>query len=103
MFEQLDAIVKRCDELTQLLSDPAVIADPDALRNHAKEQAELRPIVASYQEYGKVRDELQDNRELLANDTLEEEFAELVREEVATLEARLKTLEQELRLALLPQ
>jgi len=102
MFEQLDATVKRFDELTQLLGDPVVIADPDALRNHAKEQSELRPIVASYQEYCKARDELQDNRELLANETLDEEFAELVREEVATLEARLKTLEQELRLALLP-
>lgn len=103
MFEQLDATVRRFEELTQLLGDPAVIADPDALRNHAKEQAELRPIVATYQEYCKVRDELQDNRELLANEPLEAEFAELVREEVATLEARLKALEQALRLALLPQ
>jgi len=103
MFEQLDATVKRFDELTQFLGDPAVIADPDALRQHAKEQSDLRPIVAGYQAYCKARDELQDNRELLANETLEEEFAELVREEVATLEARLKALEQELRLALLPQ
>lgn len=103
MFEQLDATVKRFEELTQLLGDPAVIADPDALRNHAKEQAELRPIVASYQEYCQVRDELQDHQNLLANEPLEVEFAELVREEVTTLGARLKALEQALRLALLPQ
>ena len=103
MFEKLDATVKRYEELTQRLSDPAVFADPEALRNCAKEQADLKPVVDKYHEYCKGRQELQDNQELLANEALEAEFAELVEEEVATLSARLETLVHELRLSLLPR
>ena len=102
MFEQLDATVQRYEELTELLGDPEVISDPDKLRTYAKEQADLRAVVASYQEFCKVRDELQENQELLETEALEEEFAELVKEEVASLQERLETLQQELRLALLP-
>lgn len=103
MFEKLDALVKRDEELTQRLSDPAVFADPEAMRDYAKEQAELKPVVHKYQEYCHARQELQDTQELLAHEAPEEEFAELVKEEVATLRARLETLEHELRLSLLPR
>jgi peptide chain release factor 1 len=85
------------------LSDPAVLSDPDALRRYAKEQAELRPILTIYQAYGKARQELQDNQELLHGETLESEFAALVQEEIAALQQRLEALEQELRLLLLPR
>ncbi|WP_089935247.1 peptide chain release factor 1 [Candidatus Entotheonella palauensis] len=103
MFEQLEATAKRYDELNRLLGDPAVLADSDALRTLAKEQAELRPIVDSYHEYCKVQQELEDNRSLLSQDGLEDDFVELVEEEISTLRERLEALEQDLRLALLPQ
>ncbi len=102
MFEQLDTAVKRYEELTQLLGAPEVLTDPEALRQHAKEQADLRPVVLMYQEYCKARDDLRDHEELLANEALETDFADLVREEVGTLRERLETLEQQLRLALIP-
>jgi peptide chain release factor 1 len=103
MFDKLESIAKRYDELTRLLGDPAVLCDPDMLRRHAKEQAELRPIVTAYQAYGKTRQELQDNQELLHSETLESEFAALVQEEITVLQQRLAALEQELRLLLLPR
>jgi peptide chain release factor 1 len=103
MFEKLQAIVKRHEELTRLLSDPTVFSDPELLRNYAKEQAELRPIVTTYTTYERTRQELQDNQELLQGEALEPEFAALVREELASLTPRLATLEQELRLLLLPR
>jgi len=103
MFDQLEAMVERYEELTQLLGDPKVLAAPELLRNCAKEQSDLRSIVATYQAYCKARDELRDNEELLETEPPESEFAELVREEVAGLRERLETLEEELRLALLPQ
>ena len=103
MFEKLEVTVKRYEELALLLSDPAVFADPESLRNYAKEQAELKPVVEMYREYCKGRQEQQDNEELLENEALEVEFAALVREEVAMLHERLAGLEQALRLALLPR
>lgn len=103
MFEQLEATVKRYDELMHLLSDPAALAVPDALRMHAKEQADLRPIVEAYQEYCKTQRELEENQTLLSQETLEAEFVELVEEENAALQDRLGRLAQDLRVALLPQ
>jgi peptide chain release factor 1 len=103
MFEKLQSIVKRYTELTRLLSDPAVFSDPEMLRNYAKEQAELRSIVTTYEAYDKTRRELQENEELLQGESLDQEFATLVREEIDSLTPRLETLAQELRRLLLPR
>jgi peptide chain release factor 1 len=103
MLEKLESVVKRHEELTALLSDPTVLSDPEMLRQYAKEQADLRPIVAAYQAYRKVRKELRENQELLESEALESEFLALVREEIATLTQRLEGLEQEIRVLLLPQ
>jgi peptide chain release factor 1 len=103
MFEKLESVIKRHEELTALLSDPAVLADPDLLRQYAKEQADLRPIVNAYRDYRKVSQELQDNQELLTSEAPDSEFVSLVRDEIALLSARLENLEQELRVLLLPQ
>jgi len=103
MFEKLQSIVTRYEELTRLLSDPAVFSDPEMLRNYAKEQAELRPIVTTYEASDKTRRELQENQELLQGEALDHEFATLVREEIDSLTPRLETLEQELLRLLLPR
>ena len=103
MLEKLQSIVKRYEELTRLLSDPAVFSAPEMLRNYAKEQAELRPIVTTYEAYDKTHRELQDSQELLPGEALDHELAALIREEIASLTPRLETLEQELRLLLLPR
>jgi peptide chain release factor 1 len=103
MLEKLESVVKRQEELTSLLSDPTVLADSEMLRQYAKEQAELRPIVAAYQAYRKDSKELQENQELLANEALESDFLALVREEITTLTQRLEALAQEMRVLLLPQ
>ena len=88
MFDKLESIAARYNELNGLLSDPAVLANPDSLRTYAKEQADLRLIVTAYQEYCQARDELQDNQELLQGEALDDEFAALVGEEIATLTQR---------------
>ncbi len=103
MFEKLESVARRSEELTALLSDPAVLADPETLRRYAKEQADLRPVVNAYHEYRKLRKELRENQELLDSEDQDSEFAALIKEEVATLSARLETLETELRTLLLPR
>jgi peptide chain release factor 1 len=103
MFEKLESIAQRSEELTKLLSDPAVFADPEMLRRYAKEQADLRLVVSTYQEYRKLQQELQENQELLDSESPESEFTALIKEEVVSLTARLETLETELRSMLLPR
>jgi peptide chain release factor 1 len=103
MFDKLESVARRSEELTKLLSDPAVLADPETLRRYAKEQADLRPVVSAYHEYRKLQQELRDNQELLDSEGQDSEFIVLIKEEVAALTARLETLETELRTMLLPR
>jgi peptide chain release factor 1 len=103
MFEKLESVARRSEELTKLLSDPAVLADPETLRRYAKEQADLRPVVSAYHEYRKLQQELRENQELLDSEGQDSEFTTLIKEEVAALSARLVTLETELRTMLLPR
>jgi peptide chain release factor 1 len=103
MFEKLESVARRSEELTALLSDPAVLADPETLRRYAKEQADLRPVVNAYHEYGKLQKELRENQELLDSEDQDSEFAALIKEEVVTLSTRLETLETALRTLLLPR
>jgi peptide chain release factor 1 len=103
MFDKLESVARRSEELTKLLSDPAVLADPETLRRYAKEQADLRPVVSAYHEYRKLQQELRENQELLDSEGQDSEFIALIKEEVAALTARLETLETELRTMLLPR
>jgi len=103
MFEKLESVAQRSEELTKLLSDPAVLAEPETLRRYAKEQADLRPVVTAYQEHRKLLQELRENQQLLDSEAPDSEFAALIKEEVASLTARLEMLETELRTLLLPR
>jgi peptide chain release factor 1 len=103
MFEKLESVARRSEELTVLLSDPAVLADPETLRRYAKEQADLRPVVNAYHEYCKLQKELRENQELLDSEDQDSEFAALIKEEVAALSTHLETLETSLRTLLLPR
>ena len=103
MFEKLESVARRSEELMKLLSDPTVLADPETLRRYAKEQADLRPVVSAYHEYRKLQEELRENQELLDSEGQDSEFAALIKEEVASLTARLEPLETELRTMLLPR
>jgi peptide chain release factor 1 len=103
MFEKLESVARRSEELTKLLSDPTVLADPETLRRYAKEQADLRPVVSAYHEYRKLQEELRENQELLDSEGQDSEFTALIKEEVASLMVRLEPLETELRTMLLPR
>jgi peptide chain release factor 1 len=103
MFEKLESVARRSEELTKLLSDPTVLAAPETLRHYAKEQADLRSVVSAYHEYCKLQEELRENQELLDSEGQDSEFIALIKEEVAALTARLEPLETELRTMLLPR
>ena len=68
MFEQVTDVVRRYDELNDLLSSPEVIKDPEKLRTFARERAELTDLVETYEEYTRLAKELEDTRALLQED-----------------------------------
>ena len=64
MFQKLEAVEKRFEELTQKISDPQVIANQNEWRELMKEHAELEPIVEKYREYKKVQKQFDDAKEM---------------------------------------
>lgn len=102
MLERLEAIGRRYEELNQLLSDPQVLEDPKKLRKYAKEQADLEEKYQSYCEYKKVVEQLQEAKEML-EEKLDEEMLDLVKMEIDELNERKKSLEDKLRILLLPK
>ena len=101
IWEKLAAIEARYDELNRLLADPEVISNPARLRELAQEQAEISETVEVYRRYRAVVKELESTEEMLAG-PLEEEVAELVREEIEKLRQQRDGLYEELKRLLLP-
>ncbi len=101
MFDRLQAVVKRYEELESLMADPQVMQDYERMIAYAKEHAELEETVRTYRDYLRVREELNAARQML--DEEDPELRALAHEEVARLEADQSTLEARLRQLLLPK
>jgi peptide chain release factor 1 len=102
MLEKLQAVEERFEELNRLMADTTVATDPRRLRQYAQEQAELDEVVQIYRRYRDTSSQLAQTREML-DDSLEEEMLEMVRQEVADLEARERQLYERLKVLLLPK
>jgi peptide chain release factor 1 len=98
---KLKSVEGRYQELTRLVSDPAVQSDPPSYRTHSKALAELQPLVDRYREYQQAQDQLAQARDVAAS--ADPDLQALAREEIASLEQRLETLSQELRQLLTPR
>lgn len=92
MIDKLTEIERRYDELTQLLSDPDVIANQDSWQKYAKAQAGMTEIVEAFREYKSVLKSLEDTESLLSEklDPELKEMAELEREELISKRGSLK-------------
>ena len=101
MFEKLDEVEKRYEELVRLLADPRVLANPREMQKLARERAEISKLVESYRLYKKVDEEIEESRSLLLES--DEEMRELAKSELQALKERQTALEQEIRVLLLPR
>ncbi|MFQ5924750.1 MAG: peptide chain release factor 1 [Dehalococcoidia bacterium] len=102
MQEKLESLEKRYGELNQFMAQPEVAADFERLQSLAKEQAGISDLVAKYREYKKTSQSLEETRAMLEKG-LDEEMAALVKEEIETLDARLRSLMKEIKLTLMPR
>ena len=103
MFEQLKAIQKRFDEVTAQLSDPEVIRDQSRYRPLAKEHADLTPLMEAYGRYVKLDRELEEQEAMLADATEDAELKAMAQAEIPALKTQLATLEEDIKLLLLPK
>ena len=102
MLEKLQALEEKYEELTRQMSDPQVLGDPVRYRKLAKAHSDLEEIVAKFREYRQVLSALEEAY-LLQEEPQEEEFAELLREEIDGLKEAKENLENELQILLLPK
>ena len=102
MFDKLEDIVLRLEEVLNQLQHPDVANDQNRFRKLMKEQAELTPIVEAYKEYKACKQNIEDSLELL-NEESDEEMRELAKEELNESKARVEELENELKILLLPK
>lgn len=72
MFQKLEDVEKRYDELTKKISDPEIIAQNKEWQKMMKEHSELTPIVEKYREYKKISQSIKDNEEMLSDPELKE-------------------------------
>ena len=101
MFDKLDFITEKYDELAQKVSDPEIINNQPVWQKLIKEMGEMEPIVKAYKEYKKAKTELADAKELLEEG--DEEMRELAKMEIGELEETIEAQEAELKLLLLPK
>ena len=101
MFDKLDFITDKYDELSKLVSDPDIIANQPVWQKHIKEMGEMEPIVKKYKEYKKAKADLADAKEMLAED--DEEIREMAKMEISELNELIETQEEELKVLLLPK
>ncbi len=102
MFDKLEDLVIRYEEVMSLLSEPDVANDNNRFKALMKEQSELAPIVKAYQEYKKHKENIEDSLSLLEEES-DEEMKELAKEELNESKKEVERLEEELKILLLPK
>ena len=102
MFDRLEELVDKLDTINNQLTDPDVVSDQNKFRKLMKEQSDLSPIVEKYHEYKDAKTTIEDSLEILEEES-DEELREMAKEEMNEAKANLETIEQELKILLLPK
>lgn len=102
MFDKLEDLLIRFEEILSELQEPNVANDQTRFRKLMKEQADLTPIVEAYTEYKNAKQAIADSEEMLEEES-DEEMRELAKEELSSSKKRVEELEHELKILLLPK
>ena len=102
ILTRLDGLKLKYEEIGQKLTDPEVIADVKQFIQFNKEYRELEPIIEASERYHTAIANLAEAKDILANDK-DEEMREMARGEIAELEPKIETLEEEIKLLLIPK
>ncbi|HHY77335.1 MAG TPA: peptide chain release factor 1 [Clostridiales bacterium] len=102
MFEKLEFIEGKYEELSIKISDPEIIAEQNLWKKLVKEHSDIEPLVMKFREYKSVIKNIEDSEEMLREEE-DRELLEMVKIELADLEEKRAALEEELKIMLLPK
>ena len=102
MFDKLEDLIARFEEIMNELSAPETAGDPDRLQKLMKEQRALQPIVDAYSEYKKNQETIDDSIAMLEEEK-DPEMREMLKEELQEARAKVEPLENRLKILLLPK
>ena len=102
MFDKLEDVLRRYEEILNELSEPDVTNDQQRFRKLMKEQSDITPLVEAYKEYKKCNQDIEDSLIMLEEEK-DPDMREMLKEEHSSAKARVEELEQELKILLLPK
>ena len=102
MFDKLEDLLIRFEELMGELSSPDVTSNQDRFRKLMKEQSDLTPIVEAYKEYKKSKQDIADSLEMLEAES-DDDMREMLKDELNDAKKRVEELEEKLKILLLPK
>ena len=102
MFDKLEDLLHRFEEILNELNEPTVTEDQKRFRALMKEQSELTPLVEAYKEYKKCNETVEDSLSLLESES-DEEMKEMLKEELNDAKKRIEELETQMKILLLPK
>ena len=102
MFDRIEELVEKHNTLEEKINDPDVIADQGVWRIMMKEHSDLTPIVEAYKTFKDTQAAIQDAKEML-NDNLDDDFRQMVKEELKESQEQMERLQEEMKILLLPK
>ena len=102
MFDQLESVIGRYEELNELLSDPEVIMDTKRFMKLSKEEGSIRETVTTYKKYKEIQEGIKETEELLG-EKLDAEMAEMAKEELSSLKVEKEEYEEKIKILMLPK
>ena len=102
MFDKIEDILRKFEDITMELNDPSVIADQERFRKLMKEQKNLEPLVECYNEYKKCKETIDESLAMLDEES-DPEMKEMLKDELQTAKDRIPELEDKLKILLLPK
>ena len=102
MFENLEEILIKYEDINMELASPDVTSDQRRFRNLMKEQSDLTPLVEAYTAYKKANQDIKDSLEMLEEEN-DEEMREMLKEELSSAKDKLAELEEKIKILLLPK
>jgi peptide chain release factor 1 len=103
MLKKLDAVAEKYDELTRLLSDPAVAGNHQQYQKYSRERSEIEDVVTHYRSYQDILKQMREAEEITKDKKADADLREMADAELKELRPRVAQMEQDLRLMLVPK
>src|SRR5690554_2556478 len=102
VFDKLDEVVNRYEELTEKMADPTLYDRQAEFKAISEERSNIEELVQTYQRYKKIKYDLEGAKDILKTES-DEEMREMAKEEISEYESEIPGLEDELKILLLPK